>query len=385
MCIRDSNTTLVETSFSEDIVTGTTIATATAVDPEGDVITYSLSGTGSENFSISSDGTVTLANTLDYETTSSYTITLTATDGTNSVESNLTITVSDVNETITLSSSLASGSFSEDTSSGTIIATSTATDPEGATITYSLSGTGSDNFTISSDGTITLVSDLDYETLTSYNLVLSASDGTNTETNNLVFSVSNVEEAVTLSTTLASSSFAEDISAGSVIATTTAADPDGNEITYTLTGTGSDNFSISNDGSITLLNSLDYESQTSYTLTLTASDGSTSASSELTFSVTDVEELINFSISLAANSFAEDTATGTTIATASATNTEGDAITFSLSGTGSENFSISSDGTVTLNNALDFESTTSYNLTLTASDGTNTCLLYTSPSPRDRG
>ena len=224
---------------------------------------------------------------------------------------------------------------------------------------------------------------MDYETLTSYNLVLSASDGTNTETNNLVFSVSNVEEAVTLSTTLASSSFAEDISAGSVIANTTAADPDGNEITYTLTGTGSENFSISSDGSITLLNSLDYESQTSYTLTLTASDGSTSASSELTFSVTDVVELIDISTSLAASSFAEDTATGTTIATASATSAQGNAITFSLSGTGSENFSVSSDGTVTLVNTLDYETTSSYTLTLTATDGTTQQVVITITGTND--
>ena len=68
------------------LATGTTIATSSASDPEAQTITYSISGTGSENFAIDADGNVTVASSLDYETTTSYALTLTASDGSNSTQ-----------------------------------------------------------------------------------------------------------------------------------------------------------------------------------------------------------------------------------------------------------------------------------------------------------
>ena len=61
---------------------------ASANDEDSDTITYSLAGTGSENFSIDADGKVTLASDLDYETTTSYEITIIASDGSNSIQGN---------------------------------------------------------------------------------------------------------------------------------------------------------------------------------------------------------------------------------------------------------------------------------------------------------
>ncbi len=53
--------------------------TATDTDA-GDAVTYSLSGTGSNLFSIDSNGQITANNSLNYEATPSFTITVTATD-----------------------------------------------------------------------------------------------------------------------------------------------------------------------------------------------------------------------------------------------------------------------------------------------------------------
>jgi phosphoribosylformylglycinamidine (FGAM) synthase PurS component len=131
-----------------------TIATASASDPESQTITYSLSGTGSENFAVDSSGNVTLAAGLDYETASSYTLTLSASDGVNTITNTIAISISDVNEAPSLSSSLAASSFAENVAAGTTIATASASDPESQTITYALSGTGSENFAVDSAGNI---------------------------------------------------------------------------------------------------------------------------------------------------------------------------------------------------------------------------------------
>ena len=52
------------------------------------------------------DGTVTLASSLDYETATAYEITLTASDGDNTVSETITINVGDVNEAPTVTNQL---------------------------------------------------------------------------------------------------------------------------------------------------------------------------------------------------------------------------------------------------------------------------------------
>ena len=80
-----------------------------------------------------------------------------------------------------------------------------------------------------------------------------------------------------------------------------------------------------------------------------------------------------------------------TVATTGDTDGDDFAIT---AGNGDSLFSIDAASGVisTTANALNYESATSHTLTISVSDGTNantvtrdvTCLLYTSPSPRDR-
>ena len=360
------------TSFAEDSLTGINIGTASATDPEGNTITYSLSGTGSENFSVDSAGNISLVNSLDYETATSYTLTLNVSDGVNTTSSDLIITVDDVNEAPSLSSSLAASSFAENTATGTTIATASASDPESQTLTYSLSGTGSENFAVDSSGNITLVSSLDYETTTSYSLTLTASDGTNSISNTINISVADVIE---LSIALASSSISidENASSGSSITTTTTTTDGSGSVTYSLSGTGSDKFAVSSDGTITTAASLDYETTTSYSLTLTATDGTNTVTQNFTVNVNDLK--INTLAVTLANSgaaLAESSSSGTTVGSSSITNPESETVSYALSGTGSSNFAVDSSGNVTTNATLDFETAKSYSLTLTATAGGNT-------------
>src|SRR6056300_593212 len=363
--------TLSSASFAETSAVGAAIASINATDPEGSAGTYTLSGTGSDNFSIDASGNITLASGLDYETATSYELTVVVDDGTYASTEVITVNVADVNEAPSLSATVAFNAFQENTATGTIIATSSVSDPEAGAITYSLSGTGSENFSVSSDGTITLASALDYETATAYAITLTASDGANSVSETLTINVGDINEALSLTNSMAASSFAENIAIGTTIATSSVSDPEAGAITYSLSGAGSENFSVSSDGTITLASALDYETATAYAITLTASDGANSVSETLTINVGDINEAPSLTNSIAASSFAENIAIGTTIATSSATDPETGAITYSLSGAGSENFSVSSDGTITLASALDYETATAYAITLTASDGAN--------------
>jgi len=238
---------------------------------------------------VSSSGVVTLSSALDYESTTSYDLTLSASDGTNTVTANLTINVTDVD--LSLSASLASSSQSENVSTGTTIASSSVSNTEGA-VTYSL--TDADNkFAInSSTGEVTLANALDYETKTSHEFTVTANDGVTTTSQTFTLSVSDagVED---LAVTLANSgaALAESSSSGTAVASSSISNPENISISYSLSGTGSSNFAVDSSGNVTTNANLDFETAKSYSLTLTASGGGSTLTDSFTVNVGNTEEL----------------------------------------------------------------------------------------------
>ena len=148
---------------------------------------------------------------MDYETETSHTLTVTATDAFgNRSTTNQVVNVTNVNEAPTISS-MNAGSLAEDVSSGTSVATASASDVDaGTTLTYSISsGNDAGHFAInSSTGAITTASSLDYETTTSYTLVVTASDGTLTTSTNQVINVTDVNETAQYTKTMDSGTLA---------------------------------------------------------------------------------------------------------------------------------------------------------------------------------
>ena len=140
---------------------------------------------------------------------------------------------------------------SETAPAGTVVATFSATDPEGNAITYSLSGSGSELMTVSETGEVSLTSGLDFETNSTLVVTLEVFDGTNTTIEEITINVINDDEPATIAATISASSFAENVAVGESIASINATDPEGNSVTFTLSGTGSDNFSIDTSGNIT--------------------------------------------------------------------------------------------------------------------------------------
>ncbi len=158
----------------------------------------------------------------------------------------------------------------------------------------------------------------------------------------------------------------ENVTAGSSVYTASATDA--SPITYSLTGTNATDFSINaTSGVVTINQSPDYESQTSYSFTVVASDGfGNDASQVVSVSVSDATDPA-FSSGTTA-SVTENVTAGSSVYTASAT--DASPITYSLTGTNATDFSINAtSGVVTINQSPDYESQTSYSFTVVASDG----------------
>ena len=128
----------------------------------------------------------------DYETKSSYTATVTASDGANSSTQDITVNVTNLNDNTPSFTSSATFSAAENQ---TAIGTVTATDADGDTISYSFQAPMPPSMSInSSSGVLTFNSAPDYETKT-YTATVTASDGTNSSTQDITVNITDVNDS----------------------------------------------------------------------------------------------------------------------------------------------------------------------------------------------
>ena len=189
---------VVTREVAENSAAGTAVGAAVTAtsNPNSYTFTHTLSGTDASSFTIeSSSGQIKVKSDLDYETKNSYSVTVTLTAAiaqTNSFSLApnapgdyvipVTINVTDVNEGPEFDDgATATRSVAENSDAGDNVgAAVTATDPEGDTLTYSMTGTDADKFDInSSTGQITVKSgtSLDYESATtSYKVTVNVTD-----------------------------------------------------------------------------------------------------------------------------------------------------------------------------------------------------------------
>ena len=254
--------------------------------------------------------------------------------------------------------------MASNTNIGDVVA---ATDSDtGDTLTYTLSGTDASSFSIvSTSGQLQTNAALNYESKTSYSVIVSVSDNKGGSDNiDVTIDVTNVNEApVFTDGSTTNRSVAENTAAGQNIGDAVAAtDVDGGTtLVYTLSGTDASSFSIvSTTGQLQTKAALDYETTTSYSVTITVSDGSLEDSIDVTIDVTNVNEAapVFTDGDSTSRSVAENTAAGQNIGDpVAATDADtGDVLVYTLSGDDAASFSIvGTSGQLRTNAALDYE------------------------------
>ncbi len=376
--------TLSNSSINENNLSGATIGTLSTTDPDSsNTFTYSLvAGVGStDNASFTINGAnVTVNNSLNFETKSSYAIRVRTTDqGGLFLEQTFTITVNDVNENPTgiIISSL---SIAENNSPNAVVGTLSTADPDANnTFTYALiNGVGStDNASFSVSGNSLLVKNtLNFETKSSYLIRLKTTDqGSMFFEQPFTITVTNVNETPT-AIALSATSIAENNTVGATIGTLSTTDPDsGNTFTYTLVpGTGStDNAAFTISGaSLNAAQAFNFESKTSYAIRVRSTDqGGLTVEQTFTVTITNVNETPTALI-LSATSINENNAVNAIVGAFSTTDSDA-ASTFTYSlviGTGStdnSSFNIN-NGNLRATAAFNFESKSSYSIRVRTTD-----------------
>lgn len=358
----------------ENLVSGSTVLKLTATDQDvGDSLTFSIAGTNSGHFAISSTGLVTTTQALDYETVNTYSLNISVSDSTSSVTEALTITVQDTNDAPVFANAPYTVTIPENNASAVVLTVSATDADSGDTLTFFLSGVGSGDFSIlSSTGLVSLNTALDHERKSSYVLSVIVRDGNGGQaTSSLTVTVSDENDSLRFIGTPYSVSLDEYVSIGTIVLQVSAIDEDSSDsLTYTLSGTNSSDFSIaSSSGVITTAVNLDYESINSYSLTVAVSDGTDSISQAVTISITDKNDAPTFVAAPYSITVAENTTTSSLLTVSAADQDTADTLNFLLLGSGSELFSIHlTSGVVALTTALDYEVTSFYSLTVRVSD-----------------
>ena len=362
----------------------TTIATYSITDPDGNDVTWSIAGTDAARFSIGSTGELTFRSSPNYEAQNDankdnvYEVTIRASDGDLMSTLDVEVTVTNANESGAITGQV-SVEYPENAT--TTVGTYSITDPEGDGVTWSVAGTDAARFSINEDGELSFRSSPNYEAPNDanqdnvYEVTIRASDGSLMSTLDVEVTVTNANEsgAITGPTT---ANYPENDT--TIVATYSTNDPEDDDITWSVAGTDSARFSINEGGVLTFKSSPNYEAPNDankdnlYEVTIRASDGSLMSTLDVEVTVTDANE--SGAITGPASVEYPENAT-TTVAIYSATDPDGDDVTWSVAGTDAARFSISSSGELTFRSSPNYEAQNDankdnvYELTIRASDG----------------
>ncbi|MEM8894826.1 MAG: cadherin domain-containing protein [Bacteroidota bacterium] len=268
--------TLDNLSVNENANVGTVVGTFTLEDVDITNATYTMVAGANDNTSFIINGAdLITAESFDFETDQQYSIDIQASDGDGGlIVRRFVITINDVNDPpVAL---LFSGSeISEDTPIGTVVGQLSTQDADAdESFTYALES-HTDAFEIQNTQVVTTAM-LDFDVASSYDLVIRVTDSGGlsiTET----FTLSVLEVIPPNNPPVLDDSeisISENTPAGTVIGSVVASDPDGDDLIYSLKA-GFDNEFIGFDAesqSISLLVDVDYETRSSYEITIAATD-----------------------------------------------------------------------------------------------------------------
>ena len=189
----DGEPVLVDTNLSieENASIGTEVGKI-VVSSEGSspIERFELSGNGSQHFTIDNNGTIKLAQALDYETQEIYNLKVKALNSAGwSIPANLIVRIANIPDTPPALKPF-NATIEENASVGTPLGTvKVASAGEGNIAGFRLQGVGSEAFSVDSNGTIRVAQALDYETKSFYGLQVVAISDVG-ESSPIVFDVS---------------------------------------------------------------------------------------------------------------------------------------------------------------------------------------------------
>ena len=365
----------------------TSVATIPASDADNDELTFYLAGTDVSSLSISNSGVLSFNEAPNFEIKNSYLVEVFASDGANSASKDISIDILNVNEPPVWNSDIpVSFTYPENSTELTTIDTpEDVSDEDGDTLSYSLVGEDANALSISGNvvsfnGIPDYENPIDSDNDNIYKLNVVASDGLLTSTSpEFILSITNLNdnapEFSDIQTTF------EVTNGQSNVYDITVTDADGDEVSLITGGTDGSLFTISDAGNLSFTNAPDYsnpldsDADNVYKLIVTASDGLNSTnSSEISITVLEVNNPPQISDLPSSITLDE---TSIDVVQVNASDPEGNALTFSISGTDASSFTFNDTNTLSFVSVSDYENPVDtnldnvYEIVVNVSDGFN--------------
>ena len=388
----DSVTLTVDENTPAGGAVGNAVA---ATDPDGDTLTYSLSGDDAASFDITaSTGQIIVGfgTNLDYESdTTSYRVVVSVHDGKNSdgdadseVDDSIdvAINVTDVDEALELSGRSTVGYPENET---VPVAAYLSSAPEDAVISWSLAGDDSGAFTISS-GVLSFSAPPNYELPADqdadndYQVIVEVSDGDAGEaTLEVTVTVTDVNEAPVAADDVLTVTEGASATVLDVIANDR--DPEGDTLSVSAVGAASNGTAViaagqANPMEVVYRPRADFHGSDSFTYTVSDGNGGTDTAT-VTVTITPFDpKSSDGSLSFdegdtTTRTVAENAATGTTVGDpVRASDSDGGQLVYALSGTDRASFDINREtAQLTTKTSLDFETKNEYSVQVRVQDG----------------
>ena len=354
------------------------LAIYTATDPEDpdlEITRWSVTGRDGGDFSINQGGELTFRNPPDHERPADsgqdnmYEVTVRASDGRVYGAHDVTVTVEAVDEAPEFRSGSRTA-FSYRENGAAALYTYRATDPEGADVTWSVTGADHDDFEISKEGgVLTFREPPDHDEPADdgednvYEVTVVATDQTGrADSLPVTVTVTDVNEGPVIAGTGANTAITVQENHDQVLATYTATDPEDTDATirWSVTGRDGGDFTINEGGELTFRSPPDHERPADsgrnnvYEVTVRASDGRYYGTLDVVVTVEAVDEAPEFQRNTQ-EAFVYPENGASAIYTYRASDPEGSDVTWGLSGTDSSAFYLAKTGVLTFNSPPDYE------------------------------
>ncbi len=178
----------------------------------------------------------------------------------------------------------------------TVVGTIVASDLDGDTLTYQLSGADASKLSIDANGVISLNAGANFEAADDadgdgvYEATVTVSDGTASTTQDITITVGDVNEAPSAISLSGAQSLSEEAVAGTVVGVVAGVDPDSDALTFTV---NDDRFIINSAGQLAVADgaTFDFAAEPQIAVTITATDPSgLSTTRDFTLGIVDVAE-----------------------------------------------------------------------------------------------
>ncbi len=329
-------------------------------DKDGDALTLSAVSSNNAVVEVSVDVTTLLITETGLGSSQ---VTVTATDGTLSVDEQFTVTVNNVNDAPVITAPVDDLVLNEHFNSTAVDLSSVFTDPDGDAILFSVASSDPGIVTTSLSGATLVIREAGLGTAT---ITVTGSDGSLATDELFQVTVNNVNDAPEVVTPISSASRSEGFGTETIDLAPVFVDPDDDPMNYTAISSNTTVVTVSISGTILTITEVGLGAAT---ITVTASDGSLSTNDQFSFTIDNVNDPPEVLQPLGDRSFDEGFLSTSINLTNFFSDPDGDVLSFSASSANTDVVTVSvSSNTLTITEV----GLGSAEVTVTASDGSLT-------------